>query len=171
MPVATRRMVGQSLWVFGGAGVVPGGSAEGDFLGDMWELNTQTKQWTYHGGALKANPNGNRTFPSARNYGVAWARTTDTTQPRSVTMSAAAPTGVELWMWGGVGVRFQGDDTGAPLNDTWVYSVDTHTWSQRNITPGGWCMVGRLPRHDVASFRERWACCLDIVHTYTHVHT
>eukprot|EP00038_Savillea_parva_P013660 m.8943 g.8943 ORF g.8943 m.8943 type:complete len:498 (+) comp2580_c0_seq2:35-1528(+) len=128
--------VGQSLWVFGGAGVVPGGSAEGDFLGDMWELNTQTKQWTYHGGALKANPSGNRTFPSARNYGVAWARTTDTPQPRSVTMSAAAPTGVELWMWGGVGVRFQGDDTGAPLNDTWVYSVDTHTWSQRNITPG-----------------------------------
>eukprot|EP00035_Acanthoeca_spectabilis_P004091 m.98614 g.98614 ORF g.98614 m.98614 type:complete len:443 (+) comp12440_c0_seq1:3423-4751(+) len=122
----------ENLWVFGGAGILPGSSPDGEFLGDMWSFSTTSRTWTYYaaGGSRDPNPAGDSVTPSGRNYGITWLRTRPG-QPD------------ELWMWGGVGVRHSGDVNGGTLNDTWSFNTATHTWTKHSIPAGAVSPHGR----------------------------
>lgn len=122
--------VGNSLWVFGGAGVVTNGSEDGAFLGDLWEYRISDRVWVYHGGSKQANPPGSARVPSGRTYAATWMR--------------RGRNGVsELWMWGGFGVQFDGDENGGNLNDTWSLDTTTLEWTHHPLSAGAAAPPGR----------------------------
>jgi len=105
------------FWLFGGfgknAGGVPGA------LQDLWRFDPTRHKWVRIGGSTAADISGRygkkglgsrTTWPGARSGGMAWR----------------AKNG-NLWLFGGYGLGR--DNHAGYLNDLWIYSPTTRTWT------------------------------------------
>jgi len=107
---------GGNMWLFGGNGY-DAANNQGE-LGDLWEYNVGTNQWTWIKGSNTRNPvavygtqgvSSSTNLPGARNGGVAWVDSQD-----------------NLWLMGGSG--FDGNTTLGNLNDLWKYNSLANEW-------------------------------------------
>lgn len=104
--------------MFGGAGEASGMNNSDVFLADMWKFDGSSWTAMPKSSSMQANFAGAVDIPSARNYAPTWSHNGN------------------LYMWGGVGVSYPGDTNGSPLNDTWMYSVNSQKWKKIS-TPEG----------------------------------
>ncbi|MFZ0731287.1 MAG: kelch repeat-containing protein [Candidatus Sulfotelmatobacter sp.] len=97
-----------NFWVFGGYGADGGGTL--GYLNDIWEYTPSSNTWTYWGGSKTADAKETGSTPGARVGASAWIDSSGS-----------------FWLFGGI----VDDSTGntGDLNDLWVFSLSTHSWT------------------------------------------
>ena len=101
-----------NVWMFGGYGYDSTGTAGA--LNDLWTFNTSSSRWVWVSGAETVN--------------AAGVYTAAVPVPGARTQAAGGLDHLgNLWVFGGQGYD-SADNVGA-LNDLWVYSVNTGSWS------------------------------------------
>jgi N-acetylneuraminic acid mutarotase len=118
---ATWTDTSGNFWLFGGSNEEADGMTV-DFLNDLWEYSTVSKEWTWFNGSNALNQLGT--------YGVlGTAASGNTPGARGNLFSWTDPSG-NFWLFGGFG-----SDSAAvqvELNDLWEYSVSTNEWTWKN---------------------------------------
>jgi len=107
------------FWMFGGKGV--DGSGTFGELGDLWEYDPTTQQWTFWNGPQVAN-----SAPSYGTQGVA----ASTSQPggrRGAMVWVAS--NQQVWLFGGIGYDLTNVATDLPLADVWMLDPTSHNWT------------------------------------------
>jgi N-acetylneuraminic acid mutarotase len=129
--------VSGNLWLFGGTGFVPAGSAKtgknNGGLNDLWRFNPVTAEWTWMGGssaidqpgvygALDTPAPGN--MPGGREGALSW------TDARG-----------DFWLFAGEGIDAKGQS--GILNDLWEFNPSTSLWAwMSGSSTAGSCFTG-----------------------------
>lgn len=111
-----------NLWLYGGsysAGADPSwtSSTISGSMADLWEFNSDTRQWTWEGGSQSLNgpqpvygtkgTADSQNHPGGRQYGHCWLDTNG-----------------NLWLYGGMGAGGGSDGWKAYFNDLWEYKIN-----------------------------------------------
>jgi N-acetylneuraminic acid mutarotase len=122
-PAARRGAIGWTdlfgnLWLFGGHTVVDITEA---YLNDLWEFDTFSNQWTF--------VSGDNTINSQGVYGTK-GTSAPGNKPSGRELSVAWGDGFNLWLFGGEGIGFGGNNAdGKVLNDLWKYDTFLNEWT------------------------------------------
>lgn len=105
-----------NLWVFGGNGMINGGSG---YINELWKFDSNTNNWTFYSGSALANQSGiygvqgvasGNNFPGCRMF---YGRS-----------SIIDQTG-NFWTFGGYGYSSGG---AGYMNDVWRFNTSTNQW-------------------------------------------
>jgi N-acetylneuraminic acid mutarotase len=105
-----------NFWLFGGTGFTAAG--QGD-LGDLWEFNPSTRQWTWMGGSTMPNQPGV--------YGMLGVPAAGNTPGSRDSVTTWTDTSGNFWLFGGLG--YTSGEVSGPFNDLWKFSTSTHEWT------------------------------------------
>jgi N-acetylneuraminic acid mutarotase len=104
-----------AVWLFGGQGL--GAASFSSYMGDLWKFDPATLVWSWMSGSNQPN-----VAPVQGSLGV--PDPANVPGGRSAAGLWADGSG-NLWMFGGIGVRPQGQ----PENDLWRFNIATRTWT------------------------------------------
>jgi N-acetylneuraminic acid mutarotase len=123
---AAWRDTAGNLWLFGGVGVAPMGSASPSQLGlmnDLWLYEPNTGLWTWVNGSNQTVPDGSYSAVYGT-LGVAAPANMPTARAGANAWSDASG---NLWLFGG---QYAVIGQGTPaLNDLWEYNPTTNLWT------------------------------------------
>ena len=108
-----------NFWLYGGLTYTNGGD-----LGDLWEFDTTTKQWTWVGGSTTVNQPavyGTQGVASASNIPGGWDSAVGWTDSRG-----------NLWLFSGYGdgsTAWSGGLTWGDINTLWEFNTATKQWT------------------------------------------
>jgi N-acetylneuraminic acid mutarotase len=144
-----------NFWLFGGGHLEADGVTV-DFINDLWEFSTASKEWTWMNGSNVLDQNGT--------YGIqGTAASGNTPGARGDLFSWTDPSG-NFWLFGGFG-----NDSTVPqqeLNDLWEYSVSNNEWTWKNGPNmgngnGTFGTLGQLAPANIPASREGGASWTD----------
>ncbi len=115
-----------NIWLFGGWGVDANGNQ--GRLNDLWRYNTTTGRWAFMKGSIYANQMG-----VYNTMGIPDASSVPGGRNRAIT---AVDNCGNLWMYGGYGYDYQGNESG--LADLWHYDINFNIWTFMGGTEYGY---------------------------------